>query len=228
MADITLRVIDGADRGRVYERHTPITIGREEGNGIQLNDDRISRFHVKIQEDQDQVVLTDLESTNGTKVNGEETQLRILRHGDMITLGRSVLLVGTRDQIEDRLRTLAGAEASQRTVDPGEASDSELDFDLGAPSSPAAQPIPLHALQPPELPGRLSPGQAAQLTEILEYFHVRIRQLLTSVEGDAPSAKTNASMPRVSLDYAEWQMLVDIQARLADYLRSIGEPHGGS
>ena len=51
MAQITLRVIDGADRGRVYERETPISIGREEGNSIQLNDDRISRFHIKVQDD---------------------------------------------------------------------------------------------------------------------------------------------------------------------------------
>ena len=33
MALITLRVLDGADRGRVYEElPTPVTIGREEGN----------------------------------------------------------------------------------------------------------------------------------------------------------------------------------------------------
>ena len=50
---------------------TPLTIGREEGNPIQLNDERISRFHLKIQEDEGKLVLTDLESTNGTKVNGE-------------------------------------------------------------------------------------------------------------------------------------------------------------
>jgi len=31
----------------------------------------VSRFHLKIQEDHTRVVLTDLESTNGTKVNGE-------------------------------------------------------------------------------------------------------------------------------------------------------------
>ena len=72
MAEITLRVLEGADRGRVYESlATPITIGREEGNSIQLNDERISRFHVKVQDDQDKLVLTDLESTNGSKVNGE-------------------------------------------------------------------------------------------------------------------------------------------------------------
>jgi hypothetical protein len=50
MADVTLRVLDGADRGRVYENlPTPVTIGREEGNTVQLNDERISRFHIKIQ-----------------------------------------------------------------------------------------------------------------------------------------------------------------------------------
>ncbi|MEX0711350.1 MAG: FHA domain-containing protein, partial [Pirellulales bacterium] len=69
MASITLRVLDGADRGKVFEHlETPITIGREEGNLVQLNDERVSRFHLKIQEDQDKLVLTDLESTNGTKV----------------------------------------------------------------------------------------------------------------------------------------------------------------
>ena len=107
MIDVTLRVLDGADRGRVYERlPTPITIGREEGNAVQLNDERISRFHIKIQEDQGKLVLTDLESTNGTRVNGEDAQLRILRFGDVISLGRSVLLYGTREQIAGRLDSL--------------------------------------------------------------------------------------------------------------------------
>ena len=40
MAYITLRVLHGADRGRVFDRvPTPVTIGREEGNSIQLNDE---------------------------------------------------------------------------------------------------------------------------------------------------------------------------------------------
>ena len=83
-----------------------MTIGREEGNTVQLNDERISRFHIKIQEDQGKLVLTDLESTNGTRVNGEDVQLRILRFGDVIAVGRSVLLYGTRDQIVGRLDEL--------------------------------------------------------------------------------------------------------------------------
>ena len=47
MAGITLRVLDGADRGRVFQNMAPpITIGREEGKTIQLNDERVSRYHV--------------------------------------------------------------------------------------------------------------------------------------------------------------------------------------
>ena len=133
---ITLRVLDGADRGRVYgELGTPITIGREEGNTIQLNDERVSRYHIKIQEDHDRLVLTDLESTNGTKVNGEDIQLRILRFGDMITVGRSVLLFGSRQQIADRLASLRhGNGDGDNTLDPEEFEktfgQSSLDFEL--------------------------------------------------------------------------------------------------
>ena len=108
MAQITLRVLHGADRGKVYsDLATPVTIGREEGNTIQLNDERISRYHLKLQTDNEKIVLTDLESTNGTKVNGEEIQVRIVRDGDIIALGRSVLLVGSHSDIERRIAEIA-------------------------------------------------------------------------------------------------------------------------
>ena len=89
---------------------TPLTIGREEGNSVQLNDERVSRFHVKIQDDQEKIVLTDLQSTNGTKVNGESVHLWVLRPGDVVTLGRTVLVYGSRDEIATRLAELRGAD----------------------------------------------------------------------------------------------------------------------
>ena len=118
MAHITLRVLDGADRGRVFDAlDTPVTIGREEGNTIQLNDERVSRFHIKIQEDNEKLVLTDLESTNGSKVNGEDIQLRILRVGDMISVGRSTLLLGKRNEIAQRLASLEPGLAKNLAID---------------------------------------------------------------------------------------------------------------
>src|SRR6188768_1671128 len=132
MSSITLRVLDGADRGRVFnDLIAPVTIGREEGNTIQLNDERVSRYHVKIQEDHAKLVLTDLESTNGTKVNGEDITLRILRFGDIIMLGRSMLLFGTRDQIAQRLRDVRVKNGEGALEPTGDVEfGSSLDFDL--------------------------------------------------------------------------------------------------
>jgi hypothetical protein len=222
MALITLRVLDGADRGRVFDDvPTPVTIGREEGNTIQLNDERVSRFHLKIQEDRDKVVLTDLESTNGTKVNGEDIQLRILRFGDMIALGRSVLLFGKREQIAERLAHLkreadgSGTIGKEESLLLGKESGSGA-FDLNMDKNPDLQNT-LYALEPPELPQRLSPAQAAQMSEMIEYLHIRIRELLASVKIKSPAE-------RVTLELEQWQNLLDLQAQLADYLREIGEP----
>lgn len=222
MVQVTIRILDGADRGRVYENlPTPVTIGREEGNTIQLNDDRVSRFHVKIQEDHEKLVLTDLESTNGTKVNGEDIQLRILRFGDMVTVGRSVLLFGSREQIAARLARLRGEDIPMEgTIDEDEEEKIRqavsLDFELHWQEDDDLQAT-LHVLEPPELPERLGPGQAAQLAELLEYLHIRVRRLLGSVKVDDRSE-------RVTLDQRQWQNLLDLQARLAAYLRSVADP----
>jgi pSer/pThr/pTyr-binding forkhead associated (FHA) protein len=224
MARVTLRIIDGSDRGRVFENiDTPITIGREEGNTIQLNDDRVSRFHIKLQEDHDKVVLTDLESTNGTKVNGEETHLRILKFGDMINVGRSLILFGSRDQIAARLANLRGLDIP---LDYSFDEDAEeqlraavsLDFELNWRDDLDLQST-LHALEPPELPGRLDAVQAAQLSEVIEYVHLRLRALISSAHIENDDSK-------VQLDQRPWQGLLDLQSRLASYLRSIGDPNG--
>src|SRR5687768_7853707 len=151
---ITIRILDGADRGRVFQNLVPpVTIGREEGNSIQLNDERVSRFHVKIQEDHNRLVITDLESTNGTKVNGEDVQLRILRYGDTLQIGRSVLLFGSREQIAERLARLRNQEndatAAPEIADRLAEAGSMLDFEVEWTEDSELQAT-LHTLEPPE------------------------------------------------------------------------------
>jgi len=222
MAKVTLRVLDGADRGRVFQEiATPFTIGREEGNAIQLNDERVSRFHVKIQEDNDKVVITDLESTNGSKVNGDDIQLKILRYGDILHLGRSLLLFGSREEIAARLADLRSANGSGSATNPADQladhiEAASLDFELNWSDDPELQAT-LHTLTPPDLPEKLGPGQAAQLTELLEYIHVRVRELVQTVKHDSKH-------DQVALQLRQWQNLLDLQSRLAEYLREIAEP----
>src|SRR6266513_5334352 len=105
---VTFQVLEGIDKGRIFrEMATPVTIGREEGNLLRLNDERVSRFHAKVQFDNSEVILTDLESTNGTRVNGNVIQIRRLRPGDRIGVGRSLLLFGSEAEIEARRLALS-------------------------------------------------------------------------------------------------------------------------
>ena len=220
---ITLRVLDGADRGKIFgSLPLPVTIGREEGNTIQLNDERISRFHIKIQEDNSKFILTDLESTNGTKVNGDEIRLRILRYGDLVSLGRSLLLFGTEDQIAERLAEIRGRDdrsdvllATDEATKESQAAP--LDFEIHWNSDPDIQAT-LHSLQQPELPESLSPCQAAQLSELVEYMHLRIGDLLTTAK------VVDEDGEQMLLEQRHWQNLIDLQARLSDYIRKITEP----
>ena len=219
MTAITLRVLDGADKGKVFaDLDVPVTIGREEGNTIQLNDERISRFHIKIQQDHDDLVLTDLESTNGCKVNNEEVHLRILRHGDLITIGRSTLIFGNRLQINQRLERLkpgkkdgeSGSQPSAEQVAVKENWQEDQNYQLA-----------LLDLEPPKLPERLSPGQAAQLSEMIEYLHMQIRRVVSDVDIDA-------RRQNVELSSEQWQKILDVQSRIAEYLRVIGQPSSDS
>src|SRR5262245_2215268 len=107
---ITFQVLDGIDKGRVFrDLPLPVTIGREEGNVLRLNDERVSRYHAKVQCDSEDFILTDLESTNGTRVNGNVVQIRRLRFGDRVSVGRSLLLFGSNEEIAARMASLAGA-----------------------------------------------------------------------------------------------------------------------
>ena len=233
MASVTLRVLDGADRGRAFEEiEAPLTIGREEGNTIRLNDDRISRFHLKIQQDEDKLVLTDLTSTNGTKVNGTETQVRILRYGDLICIGRSLLLYGSRDQIAERLSRLRRAVGTEDSKDVtaivnkpvGNGSNdsvdvASLDFELNWSVDGFLNAKP-DQFELPEIPDNLSPAQAAQLTEMLDYLHARLCDLARSV-------KTKGQTEQIMLEQRQWQAVLDLQDTVSNFLRTIGRPEEG-
>jgi pSer/pThr/pTyr-binding forkhead associated (FHA) protein len=213
MCRLTLRVVQGADRGRIYsDLRTPISIGREEGNSIQLNDERISRFHCKIQEDNEHLVLTDLESTNGTRVNGQDCQLRILRFGDIIAVGRSLLLFGTSEQINARVQESLTSVEESRLISKTDSGDFDLDPGL------AESIRTLRELnQPPCLPERLSPSQAAQLAELFEYLHARVGEVVDVV-------KINEKRSTIIIDIATWQLMLQLYSRLSELIRGISDP----
>jgi predicted component of type VI protein secretion system len=216
MTGVTLKILHGADRGKVYENlEPPFTVGREEGNDIQLNDERVSRCHFKVQRDNDRLVLTDLDSTNGTKVNGTECQLKILRHGDLIAVGRSLMLVGSESQIAARLAAMGGDNATMAREPSSGESSVVMELNHEAKSPFPAEVLQIH--EAPSIPDELSPGQKAQLCEILDYLQSRLHRLIET-------ARTDEANQEVVLKLSAWQRLLDTQSRLAGMTRQIANP----
>ncbi len=75
-----------------------ITIGRKEGNTIRLTERNVSRNHAKLSKDNAHVVIEDLGSFNGIKLNGDRIDGRVLVHeGDTIQIGDYHLALHAQD-----------------------------------------------------------------------------------------------------------------------------------
>ncbi|MEZ5405495.1 MAG: FHA domain-containing protein [Verrucomicrobiia bacterium] len=64
-----------------------ITIGRAEGNAIRLNDGSVSSRHAVLTFTEDDYTIKDLNSTNGTRVNGTKIVQQKLQRGDVVHIG---------------------------------------------------------------------------------------------------------------------------------------------
>jgi pSer/pThr/pTyr-binding forkhead associated (FHA) protein len=218
MHKLTLQVISGADRGRVFnELQTPMTIGREEGNTIRLNDERVSRFHVKIQDDGGRLVVTDLASTNGTRVNGHRCKLKILRFGDTIAIGRSVLLIGTREQIAGGWFNDSSAPGSRSDRYYGEQGeleslDNKQEFSTGIEMRSTDS-----SRNEVTLPRGLSRVQNAELTKLLS----NICSEMKAVCHGSPAGEVDC---KLVLERKSWHRLLELQSDLSDLIRNIEDP----
>ena len=68
-----------------------VTIGRHADNDIPLNDKAVSGHHAVVITILQDSFLEDLDSTNGTQVNGKQIAKHPLSHGDVISIGRNTL-----------------------------------------------------------------------------------------------------------------------------------------
>jgi len=89
-------LVSGPDQGgeqRTYELQTPVTLlGRGTDCDLRLVDAGVSRHHAELRVENDQVVLVDRGSTNGTFVNGQPVRRVVLTDGTHVTLGRTTLV----------------------------------------------------------------------------------------------------------------------------------------
>jgi len=91
-ATLEIREPNGATR-RVELNGRPMRIGRSTECELVIRDTRVSRQHARLHARGGLLVLTDLASTNGTRVNGQRITEVVLGAGDRIAMGDSTLLV---------------------------------------------------------------------------------------------------------------------------------------
>lgn len=90
MAGAALVICNGEFEGMTYALSNDETlIGRNPTTDITLVDENISREHAIVLRDGDAFSIEDLQSTNGTKVNGKGIRSQPLHPGDEIQVGHT-------------------------------------------------------------------------------------------------------------------------------------------
>jgi pSer/pThr/pTyr-binding forkhead associated (FHA) protein len=93
---VNLKVVAGPYKGRIFSftQHDSFLIGRSREAHLYLPDDRyFSRNHCLLEINPPRSFLRDLNSTNGTFVNGRRVAQATLNDGDRIQCGETILLV---------------------------------------------------------------------------------------------------------------------------------------
>lgn len=177
-SQVVLTVVAGPHRGRhwTFDRPTRLTVGRESPANIRLGDETaLSKRHCELRIDPPSVHLIDLESTNGTTVNGIRVAEAMLTEGDEFGVGETSIAVRTVRQPSHAGGTPEAQQAgeplspnevpSKRRADPTR----RVRVTPNPPASPAGANAD-RMIMPPrsDTPGELSPSDAVKETRELE------------------------------------------------------------
>ena len=115
-----LRVLEGAGKGDTWAIHGAFRIGRGDANELSISDRNVSTLHAIIEPaGPGKFRIRDLESRNGTFVNGERVTDRVLEDGDVVVLGSVVLKYRTDGAFSEPQTASIDASASERPASSG-------------------------------------------------------------------------------------------------------------
>jgi serine/threonine-protein kinase len=116
---VNLKVTSGPYRGRIFSftQHDTFLIGRSPDAHLYLPNDRyFSRNHCLLEMNPPHSHLRDLNSTNGTFLNGRRVQEAFLNNGDRIQCGETILVVEVTAESIDLSETTQDAGMPARPV----------------------------------------------------------------------------------------------------------------
>jgi signal transduction histidine kinase len=89
----SLFVIRGNDQGVRFELEELILqLGRDSANAVQVHDSEVSRHHAELRRSDRDYAISDLNSSNGTFVNGRRVRQQTLASGDQVQVGGTLML----------------------------------------------------------------------------------------------------------------------------------------
>ena len=107
-----IEFVEGSEKGVCYRLHPSVgaVLGRSPTSHIFVRERNTSRAHCQIQVGVDQCLIQDLNSTNGTYVDGERVTEAPLRVGNVVKIGRNIFrLVWAEDEgLSDRTQSMTG------------------------------------------------------------------------------------------------------------------------
>ena len=102
-ARLVLEIVEGPGAGTQIPVEGPLGIGRGPGASVVLDDHLVSRRHARIERADDSVSVEDLDSRNGTFVNGHEVHGSTpITPGDHLLVGITVLALRTDKEVQER------------------------------------------------------------------------------------------------------------------------------
>lgn len=100
---MVLEIIEGPDAGKQFAFNGPMEVGRDPSCEINLTDDLVSRVHARLRVQNGSAVVEDLESTNGTFLNGLQLHAETpFNPGDHLLLGVTVIELRTVEDVHHR------------------------------------------------------------------------------------------------------------------------------
>jgi hypothetical protein len=240
-------VTTGPEEGRRVELGQEVAIGRQDADLV-VEDPEVSRRHAVLRRSGGSVIVEDLDSTNGTFVNGERIRSPIkVGPGDQVRVGRTTLEIEPDQRADDTIMSLPlrpdqipssearpSIDASVESVDvPAESVDVVVAQDEDATQPLPSRALDMHGRRPPRSNRRwLAVGAAAlvALLAVIAYVALVDRSAETDIAASANDACTAVQRPDPVLDLSraptrgELQRARNIRLQALGAIRALGLP----
>jgi hypothetical protein len=224
-------VTAGPEAGRRVELGQEVAIGRQDADLV-VEDPEVSRRHAVLRRSGGSVVVEDLDSTNGTFVNGERIRGPIkVGPGDQVRVGRTTLEIEPDQRADDTIVSLPVRPDQIPTSKARPSVDvSAESVDVVAEDEDATQPLPARTLdeggrRPPRSNRRWSSAGAvvlAALLAVIAYVALVDRSAETDFATSANDACTAVQRQDPGLDLSRTPTRGDLQRARNIRLQALG------